>query len=307
MPNFNGISITEGGQTLLAKAQTGKKLNFSKMQLGSNNDISSPTTKKEVIAPFLTTPITELKLTGDGKARISTYISNKNLKENYIWREIGLFALDPDTGEEVLYAYKCAGENGETLPAGGGSDIIEKIFDIIINISNVTNITAVIDENLVYIKTKDIITVFENCQGKNDKVASAKLLYDEIEKLKSADSSINELITNMKTSIDTTVTKEITDLNTSITNITEELDKKITYDDFVVSTHNQELSTDIQYGGDVKTPTFKKANYRPLAVVGWSTSNKGWSISEVCATKQTNTEITVYIRGNSIPNHRKYT
>lgn len=216
MPSFNGIVITEGGQTLLAKAQIGKKLNFSKMQLGSNNDISSPITKKQVVSPFLTTPITELKLTGDGKARISTYISNKDLKESYVWREIGLFALDPDTNEEILYAYKCAGENGETIPAGGGADIIEKIFDIIINVSNIQNVTAVIDGSIVYIKAKDIITVLEDCQDKDDKVASANLLYTEVQNLKSADTGIINLVSDMQESIDTTIKGEIKKLNTTI-------------------------------------------------------------------------------------------
>lgn len=180
MPRFNGIVITEGGQALLAKAQIGKKLNFTKMQLGSNNDTSSPTTKTAVIAPFLTTAITEIKITGDGKARISTYISNQTLKQSYVWREIGLFARDPDTNEEILYAYKCAGENGETLPAGGEADIIEKIFDIIINISNATNVTATIDASTVYIKTRDIITELESCENEDKKVPSAKLFYDTI-------------------------------------------------------------------------------------------------------------------------------
>ncbi|MBR3697615.1 MAG: phage tail protein [Clostridia bacterium] len=186
MPRFNGITITEGGQALLAKAQIGKNLNFTKMQLGSNNDTSSPETKTAVIAPFLTTAITELKLTGDGKARISTYISNQSLQQSYVWREIGLFALDPDTNEEILYAYKCAGENGETLPAGGGADIIEKIFDIIINISNATNITATIDGSSVYIKTRDIITEFEDCENESTKVPSAKLFYDTINSILNA-------------------------------------------------------------------------------------------------------------------------
>lgn len=180
MPSFGGIVITNNGQELLAKAQIGRILNFTKMQLGSANDITSPATKTAVGTPFLTTDITGLKVTDDGKARISTYISNQDLEQSSVWREIGLFAEDPDTHEEILYAYKCAGENGETIPAGGGADIVEKIFDIIISIGNATNITATIDSSAVYVSTQDIVTAFADCEGENGKVPSAGLLYDKL-------------------------------------------------------------------------------------------------------------------------------
>lgn len=201
MPGFNGIVITESGQALLAKAQIGKNLNFTKIQLGSNNDVSSPETKTSVIAPFLTTAITELKITGDGKARISTYISNQSLEQSYVWREIGLFAKDPDTNEEKLYAYKCAGENGETLPAGGGADIIEKIFDIIINISNASNVTATIDGSTVYVKTRDIVQTLAECENQENKVPSAKLFYDNIADLLNTIYPIN-IVVNFKDVLD---------------------------------------------------------------------------------------------------------
>ena len=96
-----------------------------------------------------------------------------------MWREIGLFAVDPDTQQEVLYAYKCAGENGETIPAGGGADVIEKIFDIIIKVENATNITAVIDGSTVLLSHQEIVQELESCAGENYKVPSAQLFYSE--------------------------------------------------------------------------------------------------------------------------------
>ncbi len=180
MPNFNGIVITNSGKVLLAKAQQGKTLSFSKMQLGSANDITNPTEKTAVTSPFLTTKIRNVNLTTDGSARISTFISNENLTQSYVWREIGLFAVDPDTQQEVLYAYKCAGENGETIPAGGGADVIEKIFDIVIKVNNASSITAVIDESTVLLSREEIVQELDDCEDEENKVPSAKLFYEKI-------------------------------------------------------------------------------------------------------------------------------
>ena len=278
MPNFGGIVITENGRALLAKAQAGKILNFSKMQLGSSNNTDSPETKTVVIDPFLTTAITELKVTGDGKARISTYITNQELTENHEWREIGLFAKDPDTNQEILYAYKSAGEYGETLPAGGGADIVEKIFDIIINVSNVSNVTAIIDGSAVYIKTRDICTTFEQCKEANDKVPSAKLMYDELESLKNKDKSLTNSISNLEKNINTSITKKISDLetkiNTNTSSVTNIANSKTSYGDFVITT-TPTYNIDNGHGGNVNhSDIVTKAGYFPIGVVGFTSSSK---------------------------------
>ena len=76
------------------------------------------------------------------------------------------------------------------------------------------------------------------------------------------------------------------------------------YGDFELTTNNNQLlETNIQYGQDTKTPTFTKKGYKPLAMVGWTTTNKEWNISEVYIKSITESSITVYIRGNSMPNH----
>lgn len=202
MPNFNGIVVTNSGKTLLAKAQLGKELRFTKMQLGSANDILNPNEKTNVTSPFLTTDIRNVDLTTDGSARISTFISNKNLTQSYVWREIGLFALDPDTNEEILYAYKCAGESGETIPAGGGADAIEKIFDIIIKVQNATNITAVINDSTVLLSREEVVQELNNCAEEQYKVPSAQLFYNELQTINNI---INTIQDDTKKAIEGTV------------------------------------------------------------------------------------------------------
>ena len=86
--------------------------------------------------------------------------------------------------------------------------------------------------------------------------------------------------------------------------IKDNLSKSTNYEDFVITTNNNQLlETNIQYGQDTKTPTFTKEGYKPLAMVGWTTTNKEWNISEVYTKSIIESSITVYIRGNSMPNH----
>lgn len=106
--------------------------------------------------------------------------------------------------------------------------------------------------------------------------------------------------------------KEIKDnlnaFDTKLQQVKQELSKSIglstSYGDFEFTTNNNQLlETNIQYGQDTKTPTFTKEGYKPLAMVGWTTTNKAWNISEVYTKSIIGSSITVYIRGNSMPNH----
>ena len=104
------------------------------------------------------------------------------------------------------------------------------------------------------------------------------------------------------------IKEDIDKFDTKLQQATQELSKSIglstSYGDFEFTTNNNQLlETNIQYGQDTKTPTFTKEGYKPLAMVGWTTTNKAWNISEVYTKSIIGSSITVYIRGNSMPNH----
>ena len=95
-----------------------------------------------------------------------------------------------------------------------------------------------------------------------------------------------------------------TKLKQAIQELSNSIGLSTSYGDFEITTNNNQLlETNIQYGQDTKTPTFTKEGYKPLAMVGWTTTNKAWNISEVYTKSIIGSSITVYIRGNSMPNH----
>ncbi len=151
-----GIFFTNQGKVLQAKAIAGATLNFTRIGVGdgqlSGQDISELT---DLIHEVKSLPITELKVLPGGKASVKGILTNQGLVTGFYWREIGLFATDPDIGE-ILYCYGNAGALAEYIPAGGGSEILEKQVSIKSIVGNAQNITATIEQSLVFATQQDL-------------------------------------------------------------------------------------------------------------------------------------------------------
>lgn len=150
MSAFGGVFLTNKGRNLQVKAQTGTALTFTRMAIGDGSlggslivDLNALKNEKKSL------PITKLKTQPDGQAVVGTVIKNDDITSGFYLREIGVFAQDPDLGE-ILYCYANAGATAEYIPAGGGTDIIEKTLDIITIVGNAQNVSAVINQSLIY-------------------------------------------------------------------------------------------------------------------------------------------------------------
>ncbi len=154
---FNTLTITDKGVALQAKVLGGATLTFTKAQSGSGalpggTDITAMTAliaAEQDIVIASVTPSVPNKLT----ARID--FTNDGLETGYYWREIGLFADDPDDGE-ILYAYSNAGDEGTFMPAEG-EGVTEQIVDLVTLISNVLSVTVTADNLLVHPVWADLL------------------------------------------------------------------------------------------------------------------------------------------------------
>ena len=150
MAIFGGVELTNSGKILLAKAMTGKTLKFTKGYAGNGalpegQDIAELT---DLISPRREMEITNMDVPPDiGTAKITLMLSNKDLAQGFLLREIGLFAEDPDTGENVLYCYCNAGDTGDPIPGQDGPDAVYYGFNISVFIEQVKDVTAVFAEN----------------------------------------------------------------------------------------------------------------------------------------------------------------
>ncbi|EGW39153.1 phage tail protein [Desulfosporosinus sp. OT] len=156
MSTFGGLIFTNAGRSLQAKAQAGAHLNFTRIAIGDGDlagtAIADLTALKHQVKSC---SISKLKPMTNGKAVVGTSFSNQEIATAFYWKELGVFAQDPDLGE-ILYCYGNSGANAEYIPAGGGADIIEKSVDVVIIVGNALNVTAIIDNSLVYASLQEL-------------------------------------------------------------------------------------------------------------------------------------------------------
>lgn len=112
---FGGLVLTNSGRNLYAKAQIGKMLKFKRIvlgdgELGSSESMLSLTSLKNEV---LSCNIVQMQIVESKIAKLTFILTNQD--EGFYWREIGVIAEDPDTGEDVLYCYGNARENGEYI------------------------------------------------------------------------------------------------------------------------------------------------------------------------------------------------
>jgi phage-related tail fiber protein len=153
---FDNFTLTKKGAVLLAKISTGQKLVFTHCAIGDGVlSGADPADLTALINPKMSLDITSVAFKTQGYAVVRTTLTNKSFTEDFRLREIGVFAQDPDEGK-ILYAIANAGENGDLMPAYGGSEIVEQIYDIIIAVGATPEITAVIDDSLIYATAQDL-------------------------------------------------------------------------------------------------------------------------------------------------------
>ncbi|GIO33135.1 hypothetical protein J2TS6_42760 [Paenibacillus albilobatus] len=198
MGAFGGLIQTKKGRNLQAKAELGAELVFTRMAIGDGQlsgqsipDLNGLVSEKKSL------PITRKKLLLPGQAVIGAVLSNQDVTTGFYFRELGIFARDPDDGE-ILYAYGNSGSGAEYIPPAGTADIIEKTIDMIVTFGQAQNVSAVINSSLVYATPDDVEAALEEAKQYTDtavagvKVPDATLTQKGITQLSNATDSTSE-------------------------------------------------------------------------------------------------------------------
>lgn len=155
----DGSLMTRHGFDVLAKACAGKQLKYTRAALGDslrNGEILNPTDEQilelnDLIHWRQDIPIADVRFAGGGTMVVQTVLNNADFRAGFWCRELGLFAEDPDTHEEVLYSYRNSGLLSSYAPAGDGAVLINLIFNLVTVVDNATNVVAVVDTNLLFV------------------------------------------------------------------------------------------------------------------------------------------------------------
>ncbi len=163
--------ITTQGAILAAKTLQSKTLSFSKFSIGSGEitegSVEEIKALTALVNPNLNFDITKINRETDTQVTVRGLFKNTDAEESFYLRELGLFAIDPDTQEEILFAYINYGTEAEYI----NNSITEKkehYYDMIITVDNANNVTITVDPSTVYVNEQEL----------NEKADEIKADYD---------------------------------------------------------------------------------------------------------------------------------
>lgn len=153
--SFGPLKFTSAGRALMLDALTGKTLTFTKIKIGDGFLTSqAPESMTGLVNPLVTVDIASIRRSGQ-YVSVRGSFTNSGLAAGFYWREVGLFAADPETGEDVLYCYQNAYDLAEYI-AAAGSEIIEKTLTLIAQVGDAPNVSIVVNGSLVYLTPDDL-------------------------------------------------------------------------------------------------------------------------------------------------------
>ena len=188
MALFSKTMLTRGGKNLVAYCHTKNVgIHFTKIKTGdgtwdTDEDLEEATSLKGAKQEF---EITSIEKPYDSEAYIDiiAVINNKGLQKLYYLRELGLYAMDPQTNAEILYAILYS-DNALYIPEDNGVGVSVITENITIEVANASSVTiesdgAIVSAALYRGLKKMVDLINEGIQGGEAGSTLVKLSGDE--------------------------------------------------------------------------------------------------------------------------------
>lgn len=168
--------ITTDGAILAAKTMESKILKFSRFKVGDgsllNDDVDTIKALKDLVNPLLDFNVTNIVRDNEIRIDVQGVFQNTDADSAFWLRELGLYAIDPDTSEEVLFAYINYGDKAEYIN-NSISEKQERFYDMFIVVDNADNVTIEIDPTVSYVSKKTFETAVAGLHEEIKQVVSA--------------------------------------------------------------------------------------------------------------------------------------
>ena len=150
MSEFKNKSLTVKGMELLSKALVGEPIEFTRIELGDGRYEGDLGFAENLISVKQNLPINNLDRNGS-KVTLSAVLKVEDIKSDFNWSEIGIYAKGADNIEHLyMYGYT---ENTSYISK---DSLNEKLIHVTVMVSNAAEITATIDDSLVYLTAESL-------------------------------------------------------------------------------------------------------------------------------------------------------
>lgn len=154
---FSAPQLTNAGKALYYRNMDGDGIKFTTIQMGSGTITGGIATMTALVNPVVT--ITGALKTYDTYVSVSGRFSNASLVEGFYWREIGLFAADPDFPDDrtkdILYCYQNAYDAAEYIPVAS-VETLEKYITMPVIVGDVSTITCTLTQSEISATLADL-------------------------------------------------------------------------------------------------------------------------------------------------------
>lgn len=151
--SFAAPKFTNAGKLLQARALSGEcEIKFTSIAIGSG-ELTTQTiaTLTDLIALVKRCDITDIKRTNIDTVQLKAIFENTTISSGFYWREVGLYAADPEEpnnrSADILFCYQNAGDLAEYIPSAS-QQLLDKKLNMLIAISDAAQISAVIKSEL---------------------------------------------------------------------------------------------------------------------------------------------------------------
>ena len=163
--------ITTQGAILAAKTLQSKTLEFSRFKIGSGSlqegSVAEIKALTDLVNEEMDFDITKISRESATQVTVRGLFKNTDAEEGFWLRELGLYAIDPDTEDEILFAYINYDSEAEYIN-NSISEKKEHYYDMIITVDNANNVTITVDPSTVYVTEEDLLEKAEELQNDYD-------------------------------------------------------------------------------------------------------------------------------------------
>lgn len=159
---YGTLYLTSLGLELASKTLLSKSLQFTKFAVGSgtleNDNVENIRDLTDLINQVSIFNITKISRGSNNQITVKGLFKNTDVANNFYLREVGLFAKDLDTGQEILFAYVNYGDEAEYINTSQEQKK-EYYYDLIIKVDNSRNVVIEINSETIYATEKDLLEI----------------------------------------------------------------------------------------------------------------------------------------------------